>query len=569
MLERLSIFLSSTQSDLAEPRKNILRYLGVLKTDLIAMEVFGSDETKPLDFALSQVRRCNIFVGIYAERYGSLDPRSGQSITELEYLEAKTMFERGKLDALLLYVIDPRTSWPLDLVERDPEKMAKLENLKATIQSNHTVSFFQNVDDLPFLILRDVIRKLEIGSGAFFRAKQQRIVKHRASLRRPMGMEYYGEDLAGVFFGRDNELNGLLNQILMHKMSLLIGASGIGKTSLLSAGVVNHIREMGWRAALVRPLTEPINTLKRHLWDQLLEGQPPAEFDLSSVINAALTADKDAPLLIVLDQFEDVLKTRDSSDIQKLTANLLAIYNSGDENLRILVSYRGDVEPQIGAIWQRISGSPAGLPRTYLGTLDIQNAGIVLNSTLAALGIAVQARGKRPPLVEAILADLEIESSLSGYDGIYPPFLQMILARIHEDKDHGGNYSSEKYYSSGRCKRIIADFLVNQLKYLGKKIEVGKAILIALVSTFGTKAQKTLKEIIEESLMAKAEVEDVLASLVDLRLVRVVNGVYEISHDFLAKIIMTELVSLEERQAKKFKDPWHHESQLMSLPKWD
>ena len=131
----------------------------------------------------------------------------------------------------------------------------------------------------------------------------------------------------------------------------------------------------------------------------------------------------------------------------------------------------------------------------------------------------------------------------------------MILARIHEDKDHGGNYSSEKYYSSGRCKRIIADFLVNQLKYLGKKIEVGKAILIALVSTFGTKAQKTLKEIIEESLMAKAEVEDVLASLVDLRLVRVVNGVYEISHDFLAKIIMTELVSLEERQAKKFKDP--------------
>ena len=38
------------------------------------------------------------------------------------------------------------------------------------------------------------------------------------------------------------------------------------------------------------------------------------------------------------------------------------------------------------------------ITQNLLGTLDIQNAGIVLNSTLAALGIAVAAPGEATPL---------------------------------------------------------------------------------------------------------------------------------------------------------------------------
>lgn len=56
MFGDLKLFLSSTQVDLAEVRKNIIRFLGVLKSDILSMEVFGSDETKPVDFCLSQVR---------------------------------------------------------------------------------------------------------------------------------------------------------------------------------------------------------------------------------------------------------------------------------------------------------------------------------------------------------------------------------------------------------------------------------------------------------------------------------------------------------------------------------
>jgi hypothetical protein len=554
MSDAIRIFLSSTKIDLSETRQNIIKYLGVLKSEVFAMEVFGSDESMPVEFSLQQVRKCNIFIGIYAERYGFVDMSTGKSITELEYIEASNLLKTGKMKAILLYVIDSKANWPLNLIERDTQNIAKLDQFKKEILSKHTVSFFQNTDELPFLILRDVIRKIGISLGRFFKAKEHKTVEYKTSLDRPVGMEYYGEELGRLFFGRAPKLDELQKQILNYRMTLLIGSSGIGKTSLLYAGLMNRVKEMGWTTALVRPLTEPVHNLRRFLWDQLLEGDLPQEFDLSSVVSAASTALSRRQLLIVIDQFEDILAAKDPFDVEVLTTNLLNIYNTALENLRIVICYRGDVEPQIGGIWQRISGSPQGLPRTYLGPLDKHAAKNVLKSTLSALGITIkESRKDEPSIIDRLVSDLETESLLSGHSGVYPPFIQIIMARIFDEKDKKGLYYSNQYYSSGESRRIIADFLMNQLKYLGKRIEVGKSVLISLVSSYGTKAQKTLDEVSTESLIPFTDVEKTLNLLIDLRLVRSVNGTYEIAHDFLAKIIASELVSVEEREAKKFK----------------
>lgn len=555
MIEDQKIFLSSTQVDLAESRENVIKFLGILKSDLIAMEIFGSDESKPIDFCIDQVRKCNIFIGVYAARYGMIDVQTGKSVTELEYDEAAKMLQAKKLKALLLYVIDPKAQWSLDLIEQDPTGMAKLAKFKEKISSSHMVCFFKNTDELPFLILRDVWRKIAVGSERLFKGKDRRTVKQKTTLERPIGMEYYGEDLMNFFFGRDKELNALQDQVLKHKMSLLIGSSGVGKTSLLCAGLMNRVKEIGWQAALVRPLTEPVKNLNRFLWDQLLQGDLPVEFDLSSVLNAIATAHSSKQILIVIDQFEDILAAKNPSDIEALTTSLLNIFRSGSENLKVLICYRGDVEPHIGTIWQKISGSPQGLPRTYVGPLDNKNAKLAFKSTLSALGITVKVnRRGSEAFTDRVLNDLGMESFLSGYSDIYPPFMQMVIARICEDKDIRGSYNPTKYDAVGQSKKIIADYLIDQLKYLGKKIEVGKAILITLVSSYGTKAQKTLEEISTESLLASSDVEKVLNLLIDLRLVRSVDGTYEVAHDFLAKMITTELVSAEEREAKKFKD---------------
>lgn len=554
MPNELRIFLSSTKEDFEQARKDIIKFLGVLRSDLIAMEVFGSDESKPVDYCLKQVRKCNIFIGIYAERYGFVDTSIGKSITELEYIEARKMLEAGKLKALLIYVIDSKAQWPLNLIDRDAQKIAKLSEFKQKLISSHMVSFFFKSDDLPFLILRDVIHKIGVGSERLFRIREHKSIIQRTNLDRPIGMEYYGEDFANLFFGRSKELDVLEEQILKYKMNLLIGASGVGKTSLLHAGLIIRMKETGWQTALVRPLSEPVKNLKRFLWDYLLSGDLPSEFDLSAVFKAISTAYSESQLIIIIDQFEDILSLRNQSHIEEITTSLLNLYKTSDENIKILICYRGDVEPQIGSIWQRISGAPQGLPRTYLGPLERSSAEEVLTATIQALKIKVKEERDKYSFINNIISDLETESFLAGYSGIYPPFLQIIIAHIFEKKEEKGIYYTSNYFNAGQAKRIIAHYLIGQLKYLGNKINSGKSVLIALVSSYGTKTQRTLWEISIDSLLSHSEVSDILNHLIDLRLVRSVDGTFEIAHDFLAKIITSELVSAEEREAKKFKE---------------
>ena len=79
-------------------------------------------------------------------------------------------------------------------------------------------------------------------------------------------------------------------------------------------------------------------------------------------------------------------------------------------------------------------------------------------------------------------------------------------------------------------------------------------MLISLVSSYGTKNQKKIDEIVAETTHNRADVEKTLRSLIDLRIVRSINDHFEIVHDFLAKAVITDLVSTDEREAKKFKE---------------
>jgi hypothetical protein len=79
------IFLSSTSIDLKDLRKEVaIRLQDVFGADLLIMETFGSDEAPPEISSVRRVRESDVFVGIYARRYGTVDRTTGKSITELE-----------------------------------------------------------------------------------------------------------------------------------------------------------------------------------------------------------------------------------------------------------------------------------------------------------------------------------------------------------------------------------------------------------------------------------------------------------------------------------------------------
>lgn len=87
----MKIFISSTYLDLKIFRDSVDSYLNQFSVIIKKMEKWGSKENNPLDVCLSNLRESDLYLGIYGQRYGSIDPTSGLSITELEYIEAKKL----------------------------------------------------------------------------------------------------------------------------------------------------------------------------------------------------------------------------------------------------------------------------------------------------------------------------------------------------------------------------------------------------------------------------------------------------------------------------------------------
>ena len=74
-----------------------------------------------------------------------------------------------------------------------------------------------------------------------------------ADLEHPwLGLESFREDTREFFFGRETEIGELLLRLRSHPLLVLYGRSGLGKSSILTAGVIPRLREAGKRPLLVR-----------------------------------------------------------------------------------------------------------------------------------------------------------------------------------------------------------------------------------------------------------------------------------------------------------------------------
>lgn len=165
----MKAFLSSTFVDLGETRAEVSHWLtGVFGAELIIMESFGSDAAPPNISSVRRVRECDIFVGIYARRYGTIDEVSGKSITELERDEANNALSTGVIQTILLYLLDSDAEWPTKFVEHGAETELECLFEKA---KQHTCTYFCHHGELPFLIVRDVYREFSTGVS-FSKASQ-------------------------------------------------------------------------------------------------------------------------------------------------------------------------------------------------------------------------------------------------------------------------------------------------------------------------------------------------------------------------------------------------------------
>lgn len=66
------------------------------------------------------------------------------------------------------------------------------------------------------------------------------------------GLDYYTEESAEYYFGRDEEIATLLSRIQSSSLTVLYGESGLGKSSLLQAGLFPRLRRSDWLPVYIR-----------------------------------------------------------------------------------------------------------------------------------------------------------------------------------------------------------------------------------------------------------------------------------------------------------------------------
>jgi hypothetical protein len=108
------VYLSSTFEELKDYRGAVFSALEKAGLAVARMENYTAADERPLDLCLRDVAQSDIYVGLFAWRYGYIPPQvhenpNGKSITELEYRHA----EDRKLRKLLFFAhSDTNAAWP-------------------------------------------------------------------------------------------------------------------------------------------------------------------------------------------------------------------------------------------------------------------------------------------------------------------------------------------------------------------------------------------------------------------------------------------------------------------------
>ena len=114
-----AVFLSSTYEDLKTHRTELRKTIEGLPLPFIGMEDFHPNEQLPVEFIRGELKKAGIYFGVLGMRYGSIDPATGLSMTELEYRQA--VVDKKKLCVFLIADDAPITVRMVDPVRRGLE----------------------------------------------------------------------------------------------------------------------------------------------------------------------------------------------------------------------------------------------------------------------------------------------------------------------------------------------------------------------------------------------------------------------------------------------------------------
>jgi hypothetical protein len=398
-----------------------------------------------------------------------------------------------------------------------------------------------------------------------------------------VGLQPYSESDQDYFFGRERDSRIISSNLYAAPLTVLYGASGVGKSSVLRAGVLPRLRASPRTAVVILDGWADknlLNTLKAKCLEAIAAttGGTEVQFDLSLPLDEFLFTAARAlggTLVIILDQFEEYfLYHPETEKDNTFDAEFARSVNREEVDANFLIALREDALSKLDRFRARIPNMLGNSLR--LRHLDAASARDAMRKPLEVYGIHFPNEPHvsiEDALVEELIQEIQVEKLLIGPGGrglfegadaagdsdvrIEAPFLQLVLTRIWDEEMHQGSYvlrleTLNALGGAGHIVRTHMDAAMNTLSL--EEQETAASILRYLVTPSGTKIAYTIKDL---EYYAKKDLEDypelvkylqlVLEKLAqgDVRIMRSVTspgepGIlrYEIYHDVLAPAVL-------------------------------
>ena len=355
-------------------------------------------------------------------------------------------------------------------------------------------------------------------------------------------LNFYEQKDAYRFAGRDDEINAVVTGVLSFDTFVLYGRSGLGKTSLLLAGVFPELEKRGFKPVYSRVLDLPVAELRKK-------------------IDAEIAA-QTGSIILVLDQFEEFfIRVREENENQparrlaacrEMAAMLADVQRRSAGRVRLLFSIREDYYAELDDFRSEMPAIAAHgfrlLPVTAYG---------------ARRAIILMLEYAHPPVAydQKFLSLLLDEVARTGFD---PLLLQIMCVEVWRDanaKRPGTNeLRAEDFENVGGFEQIFQRYVERAAAAASDPLLV-RVLLDTLITAEQTKRVVRSSELVRV-LYVRTKQEDIdalLRQLVELQLVRAVGRErYELLHDRLVPVVKKWLEGdkyfVDFRFAKKFID---------------
>ena len=427
-----------------------------------------------------------------------------------------------------------------------------------------------------------------IGVGAFLALRRLRLEPGQTS-RAGETPRYKGtvpfQDLEldrKTFFGRDRESRSLRSLVLAERLVVLFSKSGMGKTSLINAGLVQPLREMRYLPLVVRladrkrgPLASLLNGVRTAAQEAGLDivvGDPSSVWSFFKTAEFWSARDDLLRPVLIVDQFEELFTLHGPELRREFISELAALVRgraaAGRDlqaqakadttldreppDLKIVLSLREDFLADL----EELAGAIPGIlhKRFRLGPLSLDGAREAIVGPAALVDPAFDSSrfSYQEEVVDRIISFLARRrhgAEIIGADSVEPVQLQLICNHLEElvhARQTAGRtgerieVSEADLGDEAQLQRVLEGFYDRTLAAIASPWErhhVRRLCEQRLISGSGRRLTEDEEEIERKQRVSRARLQE----LVNSRLLRPeprLGGIYyELSHDTLVEPI--------------------------------